>query len=114
MPRATTGHPHAEISESSFAHHVGTLSKRAGRGKRPVYGAEERAYVDFGADDPRHDLFERVFRGLYEADGLERGAVRFFDVGDAPPRSGRPTNAMTLSFDELVGEIRLRSTVATA
>lgn len=89
-------------ANSSFAHHVGVLSKRTGRGRRAVYGASPGAYVDYGAQDPRHDLFERVFIGLYEQGGHDRGAVRFFDVESAPPRNGRPSEKTTISFDELI------------
>jgi hypothetical protein len=32
------------------------------------------------AEDPRYDLFERVFIGLYETEGAERGTVQFFDI----------------------------------
>jgi hypothetical protein len=95
----------SDSAKSSFAHHATTLSKRAGRGKRPVYGAATRAWVDYGADDPRHDLFERVFIGLYESDEARRGDVRFFDAETAPPRNGRPTDPATLSFAALVDEI---------
>jgi hypothetical protein len=91
--------------KSSFAHHVGILSKRSGRGRRAVYGGGDGAYVDYGAEDPRHDLFERVFIGLYEPAGSERGAVRFVDVEVPPPRNGRPATDSTLSFTELVGTI---------
>ena len=95
-----------DAGKSSFAHHVATLSKRSGRGKRRVYGTDEGAYVELGAEDPRYDLFERVFIGLYEPEGPERGAVRFFDVEEAPPRTGRPMADMTTSFVELVAEVR--------
>ena len=95
----------SDTAKSSFAHHVGVLSKRAGRGRRAVYGGVAGAYVDYGAEDPRHDLFERVFIGLYEQRGPDRGAVRFFDVEDAPPRNGRPSEKATLSFDDLIGVI---------
>lgn len=92
----------ADVNKSSFAHHVATLYKRTGRGKRPVYGTGGNAWVDFGADDPRHELFERVFIALYETEGEERGAVRFFDVEKSPPRNGRPGLRDTLSLDEFV------------
>lgn len=80
----------SDVGKSSFAHHVTTLSKRAGRGKRPVHGITGDAWVDVGAEDPRYDLFERVFIGLYQPEGEDRGAVRFFDVEQAPPRNGPP------------------------
>ena len=75
------------------------LSKRTGRGRRAVYGAGSGAYVDYGAEDPRYDLFERVFIGLYEQHGADRGAVRFFDVDAPPPRNGRPPDETTIGFD---------------
>lgn len=96
----------SDTAKSSFAHHVSTLSKRAGRGRRPVYGGDAGAYVDYGAEDPRYDLFERVFIGLYEQSGDERGAVRFFDVADPPPRNGRPSEASTMGFDMLIDAIK--------
>src|SRR5258708_32183698 len=96
----------SDVGKSSFAHHVNTLSKRTGRGKRAVHGASQSAWVDLGADDPRYDLFERVFIGLYHPDGPECGRVRFFDVENPPPRNGRPSPATTLSFDEFIHVVR--------
>lgn len=95
-------------SPSSFSHHVGTLSKRAGRGRRPVYnaGGTSESFVDYGAQDPRHDLFERAFIGLYEVEGDDAGSVRFFDVEHAPPRTGRPNEQQTLSFEALIASIQ--------
>lgn len=95
----------SDRAKSSFAHHVVTLAKRAGRGKRAVYGAGEGAWVDLGADDPRYELFEKVYIGLYETDVESRGSVRFFDVEDDPPRNGRPDRATTFPFEELIAEI---------
>jgi hypothetical protein len=97
--------PHRDGAKSSFAHHVNTLAKRAGRGKRAVIGTPTAAWVDLGADDPRHDLFERVFIGLYHPEGPERGAVRFFDVEHPPLRFGRPDDALTLSFEQFIGAV---------
>jgi hypothetical protein len=94
-----------ESAKSSFAHHVNILSKRTGRGKRAIIGGPTTAWVDLGADDPRHDLFERVFIGLYHPDGPERGAVRFFDVENPPPRFGRPSDAQTLSFEQFINAV---------
>ncbi len=91
----------SDVSKSSFAHHVTTLSKRSGRGKRPVLGGTEKLWVDLGAEDTRYDLFEKVFIGLYDPDG----AVRFFDVDEAPPRNGRPPESATLSFDEFIASV---------
>ena len=96
----------SDKGKSSFAHHVTTLSKRAGRGKRPVMGGMPGAWVDLGAEDPRYDLFERVFIGLYEPDGDQRGAVRFFDVENPPPRNGLPSVTATISFEEFVAAVR--------
>jgi hypothetical protein len=96
----------SDTAKSSFAHHVNTLAKRSGRGRRSVYGGTEGLYVDFGAEDPRYDLFEKVFIGLYEQSGDDRGAVRFFDVEQPPPRNGRPETTSTLSFEELLQTIR--------
>ena len=95
----------SDRAKSSFAHTATTLAKRAGRGKRSVIGAGAGAYVEIGAEDPRTELFERLFVGLYEQSGPGRGAVRFFDVEQPPPRNGRPTDDQTLSFDELVAVI---------
>lgn len=92
----------SDVGKSSFAHHVTTLAKRCGRGKRPVVGSSDRAWVDLGAEDTRYDLFEKVFIGLYETDGPYRGDVRFFDVEDAPPRNGRPAERSLLHFDEFL------------
>jgi hypothetical protein len=97
----------SDTAKSSFAHHVSVLSKRSGRGRRAVYGASPGTYVDYGAQDPRYDLFERVFIGLYEQDGDNRGAVRFFDVETPPPRNGRPPADTTINFGELVETIQL-------
>jgi len=96
----------SDTAKSSFAHHVAVLSKRAGRGRRTVYGGEPGAFVDYGAEDPRHDLFERVFIGLYEHAGDRRGDVRFFDVEAAPPRNGRPGENATIGFAELIATIK--------
>ncbi len=112
------GNPATKVArgQSSFAHHVAVLSKRAGRGRRPVQGAGDSAWVDLGADDPRYDLFERVFIGLYEPEGDQRGAVRFFDVATPPPRTGPPPESATLSFEQLIeviaGEVRARNRLA--
>ncbi len=96
----------SDTAKSSFAHHVSVLSKRSGRGRRTVYGAMPGSFVDYGAQDPRADLFERVFIGLYEQQGEDRGAARFFDVETPPPRNGRPADDTTISFDELMEAIK--------
>jgi hypothetical protein len=75
---------------SSFAHAVLTFRKRAGRRS---------------ADAPRPDLFEKVYIGLFTDDG----AVRFFDVEDAPPKNQPPQN--TISLEQLVRTMRGEVTV---
>jgi hypothetical protein len=59
-----------------------------------------------GRDEPTDDpnLFEAVFIGLYETDPQNFGEVSFFDVRNAPPRSGRPNDSM--GFAELVEAIK--------
>jgi len=74
--------------KSSFAHAVMTLRPRAGR-ERPT--------------DP-HQLFERMFIGLYEHEGPSRGDVVFFDVTTNPPKRGRPRTGL-IDTNTLVGEI---------
>lgn len=90
--------------KSSFVHHVERFSKRAGRGRRPVFDGtgKQTGFVDYGPQDPRDDLFELMFVGLYEPDGVDAGSARFFNVEDAPPRAGRPSLEHTKAFDELV------------
>ena len=91
-----------ESSNSSFAHHVDVLKKRSGRGKRPIRGTTSPAWVEFGAEDPRYELFERVLIGLYEHEGPERGSVKFFDVEKPPPKKGRPATEDLLTFQQFI------------
>jgi hypothetical protein len=81
--------------QSSFAHHVFTFRKRAGRDS---------------PDAARTDLFEKVYVGLFQ----ESGSVRFFDVEQAPPRNQPPVASATLSLkelmDRLVDEVQYRNT----
>ncbi|SEE27476.1 hypothetical protein SAMN05444161_5301 [Rhizobiales bacterium GAS191] len=58
-----------------------------------------------GRDEPDDEamLFEGVFIGLYETADDNFGRVSFFDVRDAPPKHGRPKNA--LSFDQAIEAI---------
>ena len=46
-----------------------------------------------GRQDPKNDIdkFEKIYIGLYEPDG---SALRFFDVQEAPPKNGRPTQVL--------------------
>ncbi|MBK5958641.1 hypothetical protein CCR97_10525 [Rhodoplanes elegans] len=64
---------------SSFGQAVQIFRYRAGR-EKPV-------------DDPT--LFERILVGLYEVNPDDFGRVAFFDVMDAPPRTGRPASLMS-------------------
>jgi hypothetical protein len=48
-------------------------------------------------------LFERVFIGLYDVVDELFGRVAFFDVTQAPPKSGRPRDL--ISFQQLISEI---------
>jgi hypothetical protein len=90
---------------SSFAHQCATFRKRAGRGRRAVTGLGTRAYVQFGGEDPRADLCERMFIGLYETRGDRRGHVRFFDVENRAPEQGLPSEAQTYSFDAFIAQV---------
>ena len=49
------------------------------------------------------ELFERVFLGVYEHEGANRGAVWFFDVRDTPRRMGPPRKQRT--FEQLIAHI---------
>lgn len=81
---------------SSFASAVGRLRVRTGRAIDP----DERRFERF-------DLAERLYVGLYEYDDTSlRGAVQFFNVEDDPPRTGRPSEAMTTSLKQLVAEVK--------
>jgi hypothetical protein len=74
---------------SSFVHHVMTFRDRTGRK---------------GPDDARYDHFEAFYVAVYEYEGERAGAVRFFDVKDAPPKNGVPQKFLTLT--EVVEAIR--------
>lgn len=107
-----------KTGRSSFAHHVATLRKRAGRGRRRVHVSGAEGWMDVGGEDSRHDLCERVFIGLYETEGERRGHVRFVDVERPVPERGLPHATRTLSFsefvDEVVEEVRKRNSSAPA
>jgi hypothetical protein len=74
---------------SSFGHAVKTFRFRAQR-KR--------------ASDSS-SLFEAIYIGLYEPADARRGAVRFFDVEQAPPKNGRPDDSKLISFSKLIERI---------
>jgi hypothetical protein len=71
--------------QSSFAHAVFTLRKRAGR----------------AGPDARFDLFEQVFVGLFD----ETGHVRFFDVCQAPRKNQPPPEELTIGLADLIDRI---------
>lgn len=72
---------------SSFGHMVRTLRYRAMRSR---------------TSDPA-TFFEKIYIGLYAAEGPDRGVVRFFDVEWDPPWSGLPSRS--LSFTQVTDEI---------
>lgn len=81
---------------SSFASAVRRLRVRTGRALDP----DEKRF-------DRFDLTERLYVGLYEYDDLRnRGSLRFFDVQENPPRSGRPSDASTRSLHQIVDDIK--------
>lgn len=86
---------------SSFANTVLKLRNRTGR-----------LDVALPSHAPRCDA---AFVGLYatgdEGSEYERGAVRFFDVAGAPPRSGRPRVEDTLDLAGFAQEIAECATV---
>jgi len=82
-----------------------------GAGAAPSsFGAAVRAFRHrANRTNPKNEqeLFERVFVGLYEHNGPDRGEVFFVDVMDAPPRHGRPVapKNRVLTFQDVVDEI---------
>lgn len=80
---------------SSFARAVANLRSRSGR-------------IDFGLPTQLNKLDWSVV-GLYvpkdERDGTRRGAVRYFDVFEPPPRVGRPKIASTITLEDVVKKI---------
>lgn len=72
---------------SSFGQAVQIFRYRAGR-EKPV-------------DDAT--LFERILIGLYDTEPASFGVTGFFDVMNAPPRTGRPSLLMT--FEQAISTI---------
>jgi hypothetical protein len=66
---------------SSFGQAIQIFRHRAGR-EKPV-------------DDST--LFERILVGLYDTEAISFGLVAYFDVMDAPPRTGQPRTLKTFS-----------------
>jgi len=87
---------------SSFASIVRRLRVRTGRSLDP----DDKRFERF-------DLTERLYVALYDYDGEDRGALRFFDVMKNPPRTGLPSSSDTLTLSELmaaiVGDVRTRN-----
>lgn len=80
---------------SSFASIVRRLRVRTGRSLDP----DEKRFERF-------DLTERLYIGLYQYDEPNRGALRFFDVMDSPPRNGLPPESSTKSLSEVVATVK--------
>lgn len=59
---------------------------------RPYSGRQE--------PDDEIDKFEKIYIALYQPDGSD---LRFFDVQEAPPKNGRPIEA--LSYAEFLGDV---------
>lgn len=72
---------------SSFGQAIQIFRYRAGR-EKPV-------------DDAT--LFERILVGLYDTTSPSFGTTAFFDVMEAPPRTGRPSSPMT--FEQAIDKI---------
>lgn len=66
-----------------------------------------------GRDDPTDDpmLFEQVYIGLYDTGEATFGDVIFFDVRDAPPKTGRPSKRLSMEgiIDGIVATYDLRN-----
>jgi hypothetical protein len=81
---------------SSFASIVRRLRHRQGRAIDP----NERTF-------DRFDLAEKLFVALYEpADEESRGWLRFFDVSQNPPKTGRPVESALLDLDGLANSVK--------
>lgn len=95
----TDGNPSSTsdfLGPSSFASIVRRLRVRTGRALDP----DEKRF-------DRFDLTERLYIGLYRYEGPDRGAIRFFDVQENPPRNGPPARSSTLDMNELVEAIQM-------
>lgn len=98
LPVESTDDKRSKGSLSSFAHTVIKLRGRTGR-----------LDVALGAQSMRCDA---SFVGLYSTgdEGLPRGAVRFFDTSNPPPKRGRPRVSDTISLLDLAIAIVARAT----
>jgi hypothetical protein len=82
-------------ANSSFAHAVVKLRSRTGRLDAALAAHGSRC--------------DAAYVGLYAVDSsiqdIQRGVVRFLNVGQSPPQRGRPMVATTLSLAELIDQI---------
>jgi hypothetical protein len=101
LPVESTDDKRSTSSPSSFAKTVIKLRGRTGR-----------LDVALGAQSMRCDA---SFVGLYATgdEGLRRGAVRFFDTNNPPPKRGRPRVSDTLGLSDLVAQIIAGATFST-
>jgi hypothetical protein len=78
--------------------------RRTERGTTPLRSAQGSVVCvpTAGREDPEDEIdrFEKIYIALYEPDGSN---LRFFDVQEAPPKNGRPTQ--TLDYRQFFGEV---------
>jgi hypothetical protein len=55
--------------------------------------------------DPE-DRFERIFIGVYQSTGKQRGDDWYFDVTNNPPKRGRPVAEHRLTFEQMIEETK--------
>jgi DNA mismatch endonuclease Vsr len=82
--------------KSSFAHAIMTFRNRAGR----------------NLPTDAHQLFERLFVGLYEQDEAGEPQVWFFDVMDKPPKRGRPSRVEPVGGEPRRGLLTIGEMIA--
>lgn len=93
-----------EDTGSSFANTVIKLRSRTGRLDAALQSHAARCDAGFVA----------LYATGDEEPGYARGAVRFFDVERAPPRTGRPRVEETLDLRALAADVARRATVTRA
>ncbi len=72
------------------------------------FGAAVRMFRHRACRKDQHgdgELLERMFLGLYGKDSHGRMDADFFDVEDAPPRCGRPSQPPATGLDEVIARI---------
>lgn len=90
-------------AQSSFAHAVVKLRERTGRIDPALLGQAPRCDAAYVA----------LYTTGNEVAGYPAGLVRLFDVGNNPPKRGRPKIDGTLSFAEFLKEAIDRATFKT-